>query len=751
VRPPVAAMQALDVECGDEKPIGASSADVPRPQELLEAVQRGPLHRILYLLRKGASAQVLMKPLHQNLAFFASGRSEGDAANASAGDADGRPWSHQDTRTLLGILVESYGVDATLQDALLQTPLFYAAREGNREACRYLVQCRCEANKMDSFAQSPIFYSARNGHESCAELLVELRCAADVPDRVGETPLFWAAQSASEGTVRALLRHGAEPRRANTSGQTPLFKAAGPCAEALLEARCDVNHHDTLGQTVLFKAAANGQTDMLQMLVSRRGDLSLADRTGSTCFFHAAKQGHVQTCKVLVEQYNVDLEHKDHMNRTVRTVLGSYSSRTTREILKLISSREVVPQKRVASAMPYSTPVDTGMLLLKKELYAAVVQESAERVQELIERNADPLGTFVGRGQNLMFIAAIRSTCAYEVCRLLCQHRVQPATVDEQLAQTPLFFAVRRHPHPGGPETGGVECARFLLAERCEPDHADIHGQTALFYAARRDDPGCAQLLLASRASVNKRDNVGKTACCYAAEQGTLQCLDVLVDARADVTSRDSAGRSPMFMASARSVVWLLLEAKSSANAVDNAGATALSQAASLGHGEAVRALVAAGSDVYTEDLTGQSCLFHALAGKEPLEMCRLLVLELGADVGHRNKRGETVLDVETDSQNPGVWQAVEFLREHSSLLAKQSSKRTRDAGSAAAASDAARGAFSEKDLRANDQVPRRKYRLIFDDPRNPARPLMPGTPEYHAAVRALVRQCSWLDGWTQE
>merc|ERR1711884_53631 len=109
---------------------------------------------------------------------------------------------------------------------------------------------------------------------------------------------------------------------------------------------------------------------------------------------------------------------------------------------------------------------------------------SASKVQTLLESRANPM-LAMPRNQNLVFLAAIRVSEAQKVCELLVERRVDPTVVDTDMEQTALFFAVRNHP-----QSGGIDCARYLINQRCSLDHVDKMGQTPLFYAVKNRPPG---------------------------------------------------------------------------------------------------------------------------------------------------------------------------------------------------------------------------------------------------------------------
>jgi ankyrin repeat protein len=64
---------------------------------------------------------------------------------------------------MIKVFVEM-GVKANQPDALNQTALYYASRDGHNKVMEYLVSQGCNVNHIDTYGQTPIFYAAREGH-----------------------------------------------------------------------------------------------------------------------------------------------------------------------------------------------------------------------------------------------------------------------------------------------------------------------------------------------------------------------------------------------------------------------------------------------------------------------------------------------------------------------------------------------------------------------------------------------------------
>lgn len=114
-------------------------------------------------------------PDQQDLMFFAAARRHG------LGGAE-----------VIARRLSALGVPGNSTDRLRQTPLFFAAREGNRECATFLVEQSCDVNHRDVFGQSALFYSVRESHLDMCRLLLQLGASFDLRDNNKNTARFYA-------------------------------------------------------------------------------------------------------------------------------------------------------------------------------------------------------------------------------------------------------------------------------------------------------------------------------------------------------------------------------------------------------------------------------------------------------------------------------------------------------------------------------------------------------------------------------
>lgn len=680
-------------------------------KSLLAAVQGGSLEDVRECIAAGANVNFIHPARKQNLVFFAASRPSSREA-----DAHGGLLGRGGRRGLMELLVEEYGLKAAALDINSQTPLFYAIREGDVDACAYLIRQRCDPDQTDYLHQSPLFYAASRGHTECVDMLLAQRCEHERVDENGQTPLFWAA---SRG-----------------------------CIESMLRARCDVNRRDALGDTPVFfavqsargkTASHSGAVERIRLLVSHRADVQLANNKGETCLFVAAKCGLPEMCRLLTDEMRLDPGRCDRTGSTALQVAKNplTAAELQKAVCKLAAERTVGENREVEG--------------LAAKLYIAVQSGTLEETASLLKAKAQPSSVVVTGGENLGFHAAARESGALDMLQLLVARKLDPTVVNTRLHQTPLFFAVRP-----GPRAGGLECAKYLMQLRCQPNHSDLRGETPLFYAVQREEPHCAEALMAAGAKASHKNNYGATAVFYAARAGADASMKALLVRGAPADACDNIRQTALWEVGSTGCTQLLLQSRCDPNQRNKAGQTAFMAAAERGADDVLRTMISGGSSssrstlVREADSSGRTCLFYA-AMFGHARTCQLL-LESRADPLHADMRSSKAVDVAR--QFPKVAALLRAAEERSGAVPgankRAAGPRSEEQGDPAEVILCSSGSEATSGGSPCGGPPRklsrRRCSLTFQD--QSGRVLPPHSQEYSAALQRLVGACPWLDGW---
>ncbi|XP_075384259.1 2-5A-dependent ribonuclease [Tenrec ecaudatus] len=259
-----------------------------------------------------------------------------------------------------------------------------------------------------------LIVAARTGDVEKARQLLERGADVNFQDEWGWAPLHNAVQNSKEDLVDLLLHHGADPLLRKNNGATP-FILAGIAGNVNLLRRflsvkgSDVNECDFNGFTAFMEAAAYGKIEALRFLHEKGADVNLRrnpkeeqkklGKGGATALMDAAEKGQVDALTILLDEMDADVNIRDNMGRNAL-------------VHALLRSRD-------------------GKL-------SATTGEAIARV--LLDRGADV--RVRGEGRKTPLILAVEAKDLGLVRLLLDQERIEMNETDSE-GQTALLMAVR--------------------------------------------------------------------------------------------------------------------------------------------------------------------------------------------------------------------------------------------------------------------------------------------------------------------
>ena len=158
-----------------------------------------------------------------------------------------------------------------------RAPLLDAAKNGDAEAVRALLQKKVDVNAAEGDGTTALHWASYRDDLESVDLLIRAGARVNAATDLGVTPLWNASVNASEPMVRRLLQAGADPNAALLAGETPVMAAARSGSPALVELLAakgaNVNAHGARGQTALMWAVAQHHADVVKALVAHRADV----------------------------------------------------------------------------------------------------------------------------------------------------------------------------------------------------------------------------------------------------------------------------------------------------------------------------------------------------------------------------------------------------------------------------------------------------------------------------------------------
>ncbi len=208
------------------------------------------------------------------------------------------------------------------------TPLLYAAREGNLEMARILVDAKADLNRRAANGTPPMVVAIMNNHIELAMYLLDRGADANAADHFYKrTPLYAAVEMRNPDYTRdtppplpdardpmdlieALLARGANPdARANTTPFRGFFQVSA-------------NWANFDGQTPFLRAALSGDVTLMRLLLEHGADPNLGTLDGATPLMAAAgvnwvvAQTYSRSDAEYLEAAALCLEHGADVNAT---------------------------------------------------------------------------------------------------------------------------------------------------------------------------------------------------------------------------------------------------------------------------------------------------------------------------------------------------------------------------------------------------------------------------------------------------
>jgi ankyrin repeat protein len=347
---------------------------------LMTCARSGNATAVRALLRRGAPVDVVnaRESAHKQTALMwaaAQSHPEVVAVLLESG-ADVRARSLEYTQTVTSEVTQRAGREELNYTVSRggSTALLFAARSGDAESARLLIDRGADVNDALPDGSSALVVAAHSGHTRVAGMLLDRGANANA-DASGYTALHAAVLRSDLALVKALLAHGANPNAPITKG-TPVRRNSQ-----------DFELPKTLmGATPYLLAAKFLEAEIMRVLAAGGADTRMRMKDGATPLMAAAGMGIVAPAQ----------DEKRGTDRRGLAILDGGSVEPESRVLEAINTALVL-----GSDIDATNPSgETALHIAAAQGYDPVISLLVERGANLNARNAKgqtPLGALVAR------------------------------------------------------------------------------------------------------------------------------------------------------------------------------------------------------------------------------------------------------------------------------------------------------------------------------------------------------------------
>jgi len=169
------------------------------------------------------------------------------------------------------------------------TPLLFAARNGNIEHVQLLLAAKANVDWRNNGGASALFLACQGGHAACANALIKAGSVVDAMSTTQATPSFIAAQKGHADCLQLLIE-----AKANLNIPAQVSAVAG-------------GGHSPLDMGSLSRQLSNVSTESIEGGMGADGRYVMPSKSGVTPTFIAAQQGNVDALRLLIKaRANID-------------------------------------------------------------------------------------------------------------------------------------------------------------------------------------------------------------------------------------------------------------------------------------------------------------------------------------------------------------------------------------------------------------------------------------------------------------
>ncbi|KAK8121598.1 hypothetical protein PG984_010268 [Apiospora sp. TS-2023a] len=475
-------------------------------------------------------------------------------------------------------------------DNYRRTPLQLAAYYGDVESMRLMIKSPIWKLLITDHGDECLKEALRGGHFDCSQVLLET-CSDTIPDfPLSDNDLMGhAAKSGNGALVPLILGHGGSLTATEKYGANPLhvavqFGKAG-FVRSLIDQGLELDYYqkDEDGQTALHYAAANGNLEVIELLLPHyETDKYMGDLDGDWPIHEAAKYGYIECVKALVRFDHVSPQRCNNEGETPLHLAAIEEEKLIVEHLLTVGADvnatccfgdtplfEAINNHHYDvsfSIISCGAPLPIANEHGATPLHLAAEQGATTVADRMLDLGWDP--NPLNRYEETPFYTALRY-CNTEIVDLYLSRGLGEADLrrsDEfncalatarsgSLDMWRKIVGIEKSLAYGGigdgeysgalgiaAYNGHTHMLRDMLAMGLDVDGKDKWGGTAIQAAACAGNVAAVRYLCENGAKLNHQDSYGRTALHWAYSYNFKSCRDALIDAGADQQIRNEFG-----------------------------------------------------------------------------------------------------------------------------------------------------------------------------------------------------------------
>ena len=575
---------------------------------------------------------------------------------------------------LCKVLLENYNLDLHMKDDFGSFVLYFAAEAGNLELFQYLIKKGGDVYRQNMFGLNCLHRAALFGHfRLCKVLLENYNFDLYMKDNGGQCVVHYASYNGSLELFQYLVEKGSNVYRQTNDGMNCLHIAAWNgnfrlCKLLLWNYNFDVHMSDDDGKCVIHYASENVNLELFQFLVEKGSNVYRQTRDGTNCLHMAASIGHFRLCKVLLENYNLEI----HMNNDDgKSVIHDAASNGDLELFQYLIEKGCDVYKKCKDGRDcLHIAASNGRFRLCKVLlenynfdlnmsdddgkcaiHYAAENGDLELFQYLIE-NGSNVYKQTRLGTNCLHIAAWNGNLC--LCEVLLENYNFDIHMSNDDGKGVLHYAA---------ENGNLALFQFLVTKGSNVYRQTRHGTNCLHSATWNGHFRLCEVLLENyNFNIHINNDDGKSVVHDAAFNGDLELFQHLIKKSGGVYKKSKDGKDCLHIVARNGhfrLCKILLENYNfDIHSKDDDGWSVIHCAAQNGDLELFKYLIEQGSDVYSQTKNDMNCL-HMAALCGCFRLCEILLENYNFDINFSDENDRNVLHFAVESGNIELCQYI--------------------------------------------------------------------------------------------